>query len=927
MAFVLFSTCFYFVEDLTVAQLYSIIAYIALIQSSFKSFNISCKGTVQMLHCMDRMLLYILMDAEHDLVAAAAAAGASKRGKEQQQHMEKGDGAAPNVTAFESDESAVKSINIDVSDSNEQPIDGGVAGQQLFHRMPSKSQVISKKFSSFFGQVSMCSIAHGNICLKSSTLGTHAEGKGCCFLTDINVNIAPGSSVAIVGAAGSGKTLLLSALLGEAPLTGQHLLRGSVAYAGQDHWLQNRTVKDNILFYSDYDPQRYEQAIHCSLLSKDLPNLSNGDQTEISEGAANLSGGQRARINLARALYADADIYAFDDPLAALDNTVAYGVMERAVGSFLKDKTRIVVMSSRYNFLWKFSSILVVDNGKVFQLSYKELTKQFPQFTDNIGDHRAIVTKAARKFKELLRKKDVKALVVAPASKLVEKQEVQQSMEFHASALLTFFDEGSPSRGLGVVRFAVFEVILLLVNGIQLFSGYWLGFWITDRSSSDPTHPDDYWLMWYAIMCSGAAGILCFNTSMFALWWSQLTRKLHDTALRLVCLARVNTFFDLTPIGEILSRFTSDQLTIDMSLYDSVLIASVNVMSFIGGLGICLAATPIFAILIIPLGIAFARIYRAYSRSVEHMKILETNARGKMYASASEMLSGVSTIRLFEKQQQCLSWHHEKYDKFNKFTYAQWLTYLWLFLRCESLINLTCLAVALIAALSMSLDVNVDPKSIGIALLSCMSMSRVVTFTCYTITMVQSGIISVQRLQEYLELDSEQTSTPAIAADVSTDAWPSKGELKISNVSMRYRPDLPLCLNKVSINIAGGEHIGVCGRTGSGKSTLLLALLRVIEYHEGDIFIDDIRTSDVPLSRLRRSITIIPQASVMFAGTLRFNLDPQNEFSDSEVWVALEKIGLKDDIIANHSEGLSFIVSTCSIYVMLTVVVTVLFVY
>lgn len=737
-------------------------------------------------------------------------------------------------------------------------------------------------------------------------------------------------------------------------VNGKQALNAKVAYASQEHWIQNLTVRDNILFDSAMDEDRYEVAMDASQLSKDLLTLNDGDMTEIGERGINLSGGQKARVNIARALYApDTDLYIFDDPLASVDVHVGKALFESVMLDVLKEKTMIVVFSSNYHFLPFFSKIVVVGKGGSVDVcnSYDELKMSFPQYAsldgenslkkvtsgENIAADQLDSNEASAPAGQLLGSvssnnvtnaaQETDALVKGSVSasrtvlgaltrstsiyRSVRQQLLDRSMSVKGQMTMTAEDrekgevsmftykryfQASLAGGFwsnGWVVIALIVVSFAIGQTFRVYCDIWVGTWALD----DPDNTTAFYQTVYAGLMLGIILSVVVRSKYFMKQCLEASRALHNGLLKNVLAAPINTYFDVTPIGRILNRFSKDLDQIDSQLPDFFLNMLQNSFHVMAIVILCIASTPYFVVVMVPLSFLYYYIQDQFRKSSRELKRLEGVSRSPLYTLFGELLVGLSTVRAFDRQDSFMAKFHGISDRNNKFFFCFWSCSRWLALRLDLVGVVVVLSVALIAVLMKRFDAPIDSNLLGVALVFSLQLAGLLQWTVRTVIETENNMTSVERLLAFNAIELEDQSVDPVELPPS-ESWPSKGEVIMEDVVLRYRPGLPKVLNGISMTIPGGAKVGVCGRTGAGKSSLMLALFRIVEPEGGSkIMIDGVDTLSVSLNTLRSRLTIIPQDPVMFSGTLRYNLDPFLRYTDQEVWEALERVQLKDDVL------------------------------
>uniref|UniRef100_A0A8C6WQX4 ABC-type glutathione-S-conjugate transporter n=1 Tax=Neogobius melanostomus TaxID=47308 RepID=A0A8C6WQX4_9GOBI len=701
-------------------------------------------------------------------------------------------------------------------------------------------------------------------------------------LHSINMMVPQGSLLAVVGHVGCGKSSLISALLGEMEKTeGDVSVRGSVAYVPQQAWIQNASLRDNILFGKALDECKYRSVLEACALTPDLEVLPGGDMTEIGEKGINLSGGQRQRVSLARALYSDADVYLLDDPLSAVDSHVAKHIFDNLIGpeGALKGKTRILVTHG-ITFLPQVHNIMVMVEGRVSEMgSYQELLKQngaFAEFLRNYTlediieeDEISIISADG----EGMRCRSVKRSSCSQrkhmeAQEKKKPQEVDKLIQAETAETgkvkVTVYLEYAKAVGL------VLSVVICLLYGCQsaaaIGANVWLSDWTNDAATNRTQERVNMRVGVYAAL-GIAQGILVMISSL-TLYMGNVgaARKLHFNLVTNK-LHTPQSFYDTTPIGRIINRFSKDVYVIDEALPATVLMFLGTFFVSLSTLIVIVSSTPIFAVVVVPLIFVYIFVQRFYVATSRQLKRLESVSRSPIYSHFSETITGSSVIRAYGRESAFVRMSDSKVDDNQKSYYRV----LWLGVRIEFIGNCIVLFAALFAVTGKeSLSPGLVGLSVSYALQVTMSLNWMVRMT----SDLENNIVAVERVKEYSET---QTEAPWEIQDKKPPPdWPTQGNVQFKDYSVRYREGLDLVLKNLSISVTGGEKIGIVGRTGAGKSSMTLCLF------------DCELTGLYYQSEPQLCFTPRAQEPVLFSGTLRMNLDPFDAYSDEEVWKVLQ---------------------------------------
>uniref|UniRef100_A0A4W5LDT2 ATP-binding cassette, sub-family C (CFTR/MRP), member 3 n=1 Tax=Hucho hucho TaxID=62062 RepID=A0A4W5LDT2_9TELE len=717
-------------------------------------------------------------------------------------------------------------------------------------------------------------------------------------LHNINLMVPQGSLLAVVGHVGCGKSSLVSALLGEMEkMEGDISIRGSVAYVPQQAWIQNATLRDNILFGKAYNEQKYRCCLEACALTQDLEVLPGGDLTEIGEKGINLSGGQRQRVSLARALYHEADVYLLDDPLSAVDAHVAKHIFDHVIGpeGALQGKTRILVTHG-ISFLPQVDNIVVMVEGRVSEMgSYQELLKQNGAFAEFLRNY---------SLEDIIEEDEISIIsgdLENPKSRSVRKRlcSERKHAESDPEKKLPKVDKliQAETAETGRVKSKVFweyakavgpllSLVICFLYGCQsaaaIGANVWLSQWTNDAAQNVTQENVSMRVGVYAAL--GFAQGLLVMVSSFTLAMGNIgaARKLHYALLDNK-FHTPQSFFDTTPIGRVINRFSKDIYVIDEALPSTVLMFLGTFFSSLSTMIVIVASTPIFAVVIAPLAFIYIFVQRFYVATSRQLKRLESVSRSPIYSHFSETVTGSSVIRAYGRHNAFVLMSDMKVDENQKSYYPGIVSNRWLGVRIEFIGNCIVLFAALFAVIGKDkLNPGLVGLSVSYALLVTMSLNWMVRMT----SDLESNIVAVERVKEYSET---KTEAPWEVEDKKPSSdWPSQGNVEFRDYSVRYREGLELVLKNLTLSVKGGEKIGIVGRTGAGKSSMTLCLFRLLEAAGGEITIDGVKISEIGLHDLRSKLTIIPQEPVLFSGSLRMNLDPFEKYSDGEVWKALE---------------------------------------
>ena len=704
-------------------------------------------------------------------------------------------------------------------------------------------------------------------------------------LSDINLSITKGSFTVITGTIGSGKSSLLLAIAGIMETSrGQVDVNGSLIFCGQP-WIQNASVRDNITFGSKFDNIKYSKVISCCGLGPDLIEWRS-DSIAIGDRGVTLSGGQKARINLARAVYSDSDIIVMDDVLSAVDTQIALQIVQECLFGFLKNKTRI--LATHDIFLISQADQVVFLNGDSTIVSglMTELQSSCEGF-GHIVEHDQSPTQQSKELllqltPEIPSLDDVSTS--GPESRLdpfnqPESKAVSDSRSF---VFLLYLQ-----RGTGRIPFWL--VITSLVISVVLstfcfiFTNTWLSFWVENKF---PSLLQGGYIGLYIVFAVLSLVFLMAEFVCIAVVVMRSSRTMNIESLKSLLYSPMN-FIDVTPMGRILNRLTKDTDVLDNEMAQQIQFLVFPISAIIGIVVLCIIYLPYFAICIpifLAVFVIICSYYQALSRDIKRLESLQ---RSFVYQNLNETFSGMDTIKSFNSQSRFQMQNNVCIDKMNECYYLAVAIQRWISVQTITINSVFILIIALLCVFRVF---NISPASTGLILSYVLQISGQLNFLIRNLTNVENNMTSVERICEYaFNLLPESGYNEGINPEPS---WPSKGAINFNNVTISYRPDLPLVLKNVTFSVKPGEKIGICGRTGAGKSSLISVLYRLMELDSGSVVIDGFDISTVLLSELRSRLSIIPQEPVLFSGTIRTNIDPFSTHSDETLQRALEQAGL-----------------------------------
>jgi ATP-binding cassette, subfamily C (CFTR/MRP), member 1 len=765
-------------------------------------------------------------------------------------------------------------------------------------------------------------------------------------LKELNLSIKKGELVAIVGAVASGKTSLLMSLLGE--MVSDHnggfsTRKGSVAYVAQQPWVMNRTLKNNILMNKPYKESKYEKIIDSCALKPDLDAIQGGDQAEIGERGINLSGGQKARVGFARAVYQDRDIYLLDDPLSAVDAHVGLHMFEKCVLGSLKGKT-VLLVTNALQYIRFCDRIVVLEEGKIVENgTYDELLAKGSvdiiktaelQRSDSIQ-----LSEDGEGESELARAlSDVDLNVKSRSESSDNAEDKKETAKKRIGQLMT-----KEKRDVGDIRWsrykfylsrvgplisAVFAFSLLVWRLSDLSGLFIISEWSEatllacknqelargklGNSTEGAVNPfeckidnstNEKFVYFYIGSSVIALVFIVVTNLVHAIGNIRASKAIHRQLIKSVLRAPTQ-FFDTTPLGRILSRFSSDMERTDFMVANglkdvlrTVLMLTINILV------ISVSTSGLVLLVLFPIGIIYRKIGQYFRSTKTEVQRLESNSKSKVLSNFTETLIGVTSIRAYEAEQDFTDSADEYFTSNTVCRLTFQLTGPWLNIRLTLLSSVVAFSIAALSIVLRNTEMKISAGIVGVCIILSFGLTQGMNSILIQYANLETAFNAVERIQDYAdELQLEPANEDAKIQGVPK-SWPQKGEVIVKDATMRYRKELPLVLNGLNIHVQPHEKIGICGRTGAGKSSIMVSMFRFVELESGSIEIDGIDIKDIGLSTLRSSITIIPQDPIMYSTTIRENLDPLKTSTDEDMWSALEKCKMKDTVM-KYSEKL-----------------------
>ncbi|XP_050297884.1 probable multidrug resistance-associated protein lethal(2)03659 [Anthonomus grandis grandis] len=741
---------------------------------------------------------------------------------------------------------------------------------------------------------------------KVKVSGVTVKVKDCEILKNISTEIKPGLTV-VTGPLGCGKSSLLKLFLNDFPISeGKLLSEATFSYCSQDAWLFPSSIKQNIIFGEPLDELRYQTVVKVCALEYDFNLFDHGDETIVADGGKNLSGGQQARINLARAIYKKSDIYLLDDPLHALDPHVQAFIYKNCIKDFLKG-VRCVLVTHNLNHKNAADNLIVLKEGaivfdghptevkaeliKEIELEDEKLKEQENKDDEEDAEETTGLIKASgdcrrRVYTEIKKEGKVDWVVF--------KKYFQFGggfLAFFGIALLIISAESGESYSS--------RIFTNWINIQQNISNF--------KSSPNTTNATvitklkyraDFSLKIYSALVGGSFLLDLLTQFLMRNFCRKASVRLHSAMIEKLSTAAMS-FYDHYFIGNILNRFSQD-----LNIVDEILPMNINffLMILFACFGAVALVSTVSSVFMIPAAILVLCLYLIrlmYMPAARSLKRLEAATRSPLIGHVNATIEGLTTIRASQVE-------HILADEFDRhqdlYTSASYMTFCIRKAFAFFMDILSALFVTFIVGKLLFWGAGELSGDVGLAITKASALAMMVQWSLIQWSDLENNMTHVERVLEYTEVPQDNYEGQVIKD------WPVYGGIVFNNVSLTYK--LEKVLKNLSFEVKPNHKIGIVGRTGAGKSSIIAALFRLYNF-DGSILIDGVNIKTLALDFLREHISIIPQDPLLFQGTIRHNLDPLKRYTDEEVWQTLEKVHMKDHIptleleITDHGSNFS----------------------
>lgn len=703
-------------------------------------------------------------------------------------------------------------------------------------------------------------------------------------IQDMTFSVSRAKLTFIVGPVGCGKSTLLHAILGETTVNegDLHTTFDRAAFAPQSPWLISDTIRSNIIGTGVFDPVWYNQVIDACALRDDVASMAHGDQELVDGGGSNLSGGQQARVGVARTVYSRQPVVVLDDVMSGLDARTESTLFNNLLGpeGLLRSGNTTVIFAT--NAVHRLSAgdhiIALSPDGHILEQGrFSELTKT------RAGQSSA---PESGEFEEVPLK-PVDMEVQGLISKL-SAQEVKGSQRRTGDLSVYQYYV----RIVGWFNFTLFISCGAIFVFALVFPQYLVKWW-AEQNAREPNSKlglylgSYFGLAWAAIFGLGA-GCLQLVVRMMP----RASSAFHTILLQTTLNAPLSLFSG-SNVGDSVNRFSSDLQLIDMELPLALFNTSIEFLSSIANLIVIAISAKFIGAALPAVLVVFYLVQKFYLRTARQLRLLDIEAKGPLFSHFLETLSGIAAIRAYGAETNYEDRAMDKLDYSQKPNYLLYCVQRWLNLVLDFI-------VAGIAIVFISIAVktkgDIDPGLIGTALVGIVNFSVSIKALLENWTNLETSVGAVSRVRSFaLETSSEHKPGERYPPPPN---WPAEGNVTYHEITATWEGKDKPVIKELSLGVEPGQKLAICGRSGSGKSSLISALFRLLEPHIGAIIIDGVDLTTMPRQEIRGRLICVPQAPFLLAGSVRENVDPFHVATDEDIMHALREVQMLDVIQA-----------------------------
>ena len=731
-------------------------------------------------------------------------------------------------------------------------------------------------------------------------------------LEDVSLHIKKGSLVAVIGDTGCGKSSFLLSLVGMLSRREGSLERsGTLALSEQQAWIVNDTVRNNILLGSAYDETRFHRVIAACQMERDLRILG-GEEAEIGAHGINVSGGQKARLSLARCCYSEASIVLLDDPLAAVDARVGHRLFHECICGELKGRTRVMTTNALQYLAYCDQIVLLKDRRVAFDGDYAAFTRSpYAGIASACGeDGNASQDSLSSRDHEDNPSQDHED---NPSQDHEDNTDNNNASQDHTtlttaeekatgSISLSVLTSYASAFGKGLTSGVVAMLLLTVVSmtASQLWVSGWTGDPCMEMETAECAARTNYYSVGFFVITAFTGVFTVVRLVLQARGRVNASRVYHRELTEHVVGAPVS-FFDVNSVGRITNRFNRDMYVIDFDFpYNFFNFLGVLVM-VVSDCCVIIGIAPVMSVVIVVTVAAWLWVHGLFTRGNADYQRIEGLERSRLFNDFQSVLAGMASITAYGRRELFVGRMERALDRSNVASMFSFLANYWFCIRAATATSVINFCLCLLSVVFRS---SFSAANLGAALSSAIGLSSSISSVCDTISCSEMNLVSIERVRafcasaqpEALEGGSERAEKLEGGSERAPEGWPREGRVEMRDVSLRYREG-PLVLKHVNLSVGAREKVGIVGRTGAGKSSLTVALFRIAPLSAGSVTIDGVDVGKLGLAEARRALCIIPQDPVLFCASLRFNVDPFGEYSDERIWSVLEQVGLKECVV------------------------------